>query len=96
VAHTLAADPAAVARWESLRFGNEWKTIFTGTTIGQGFEKSFAPVSAREFRLNILEATKGPTITEIDYNAFDKAWMGVTLLALWSIKHLFRFYEQTT
>jgi hypothetical protein len=39
--------------------------IFTGATLGEQFQKSFEPVTAREFRLNILEATEGPTINEI-------------------------------
>ena len=48
------------------RAGGGWKTIFTGTTLGEHFEKAFAPVQAREFRLNILEAAAGPTINEIE------------------------------
>ena len=48
------------------RAGDEWKTIFTGTTIGGQFEKSFPAVTAEEFRLNILDATDGPTISEIE------------------------------
>jgi hypothetical protein len=45
--------------------GSEWKTIFTGTAIGEGFSRDFPPVTVREVRLNILEATEGPTIWEI-------------------------------
>ena len=48
------------------RDGDEWKTIFAGTTLGDNFQQSFAPVTAREFRLNILDATAGPTIDEIE------------------------------
>jgi len=48
------------------RDGNDWKTIFTGTTLGDNFQKSFPAVTALEFRLNILDATEGPTINEID------------------------------
>ena len=47
------------------RNGNDWKTIFSGTTLGEHFEQSFAPVSASEFRLNILDASDAPTISEI-------------------------------
>ena len=43
----------------------DWKTIFTGTTVGESFEKHFNSVKADEFRLNILDATQGPTISEI-------------------------------
>jgi alpha-L-fucosidase len=48
------------------RDGNEWKTIFSGTTLGERFQKKFEPVTARQFRLNILEANDGPTISEIE------------------------------
>lgn len=48
------------------REGGEWKTIFSGTKIGARFQQKFEPVNAREFRLNILDATEGPTISEIE------------------------------
>ncbi|MBN2296099.1 MAG: alpha-L-fucosidase [Pirellulales bacterium] len=41
-----------------------WKTVATGTTIGSGCTVKFKPVKARKIRLNILEATEGPTIYE--------------------------------
>ena len=50
------------------RDGGAWKTIFSGTKIGDQFQKKFAPVKAQEFRLNILDATEGPTIAEIEFN----------------------------
>ena len=43
-----------------------WKTIFSGTQIGAHFQKQFPPVTAQEFRLNILNATEGPTIAEME------------------------------
>jgi alpha-L-fucosidase len=47
--------------------GKEWKTAFTGQTIGEWFQHKFdRPITAREFRLNILDATEGPTIAEIE------------------------------
>jgi alpha-L-fucosidase len=49
------------------RDGGAWKTIFTGQKIGPWFQQPFEPVKAREFRLNILDATDGPTITEIEF-----------------------------
>jgi alpha-L-fucosidase len=49
------------------RDGKEWKTIFTGQTIGRWFQQKFEPVTAQEFRLNILDATDGPTITDIEF-----------------------------
>jgi len=45
--------------------GDAWNTIFSGTTIGGQFKKTFPPVTAREIRLNILDATEGPTIADI-------------------------------
>jgi len=48
------------------RDGSDWKTVLGGTTLGENFQKDFAPVTAREFRLNILDATVGPTINEIE------------------------------
>ncbi|MBM3854624.1 MAG: hypothetical protein FJ399_15985 [Verrucomicrobia bacterium] len=48
------------------RDGSAWKTIFTGEKIGKNFERTFPAVTAREFRLNILAATDGPTISEIE------------------------------
>jgi alpha-L-fucosidase len=48
------------------RDGETWKTLFTGTNIGQWFQQKFEPVAAREFRLNILDASDGPTIADIE------------------------------
>jgi alpha-L-fucosidase len=48
------------------RDGSDWKTIFEGTTLGENFQQNFPPVTAQEFRLNILDATVGPTINEIE------------------------------
>ena len=48
------------------RDGGAWKTIFSGTNISAKFQKKFEPVTATEFRLNILDATDGPTISEIE------------------------------
>jgi alpha-L-fucosidase len=51
------------------RDGKEWKTIFAGTKIGRWFQQKFEPVTAQEFRLNILDATDGPTIADIEFIA---------------------------
>lgn len=48
------------------RDGGDWKTLFTGTTLGERFEQHFDSVKAQDFRLNILDATQGPTINEIE------------------------------
>ena len=41
-----------------------WRTIRTGTTLGQDYSANFEPVTAQRVRLNILEATDVPTIWE--------------------------------
>ena len=49
------------------RDGSEWKTVFTGQKIGHWFQKKLdPPVKAQDFRLNILDATDGPTINDIE------------------------------
>jgi len=44
--------------------GKEWIPCCQGKTIGEDFKAKFPPVKAREFRLNILDATEGPTLWE--------------------------------
>ena len=44
--------------------GDAWKTFLEGTRIGEEYSKGFNPVTAQVVRLNILEATDGPTIWE--------------------------------
>ena len=44
--------------------GQTWETVLRGSTVGRDFKGSFEPVSARYVRLNILEATEGPTVWE--------------------------------
>jgi len=46
--------------------GEEWKTLFKGTTLGPNWQNKFDPVTARQVRLNILEATEGPTLNEFE------------------------------
>lgn len=43
----------------------QWRTALEGTRIGRGLSRSFAPVTARVFRLNIVEATGAPQIEEM-------------------------------
>ena len=51
--------------------GDQWQTFYSGTTIGEGFHTSdFKPITARQVRLNILQATGGPTINE--FQLFNK------------------------
>ncbi|MBV9126315.1 MAG: alpha-L-fucosidase [Planctomycetes bacterium] len=46
--------------------GDHWKPIFQGQTIGHGLTHFFEPVTAQVFRLNILEASEAPSISEIE------------------------------
>ena len=46
------------------KVGDSWRTFFKGTKIGEKFSATFAPVTARRVRLNIIEATHVPTIWE--------------------------------
>jgi alpha-L-fucosidase len=41
-----------------------WQTILTGSAVGRDFRATFPPVTTSRVRLNILEATEGPTIWE--------------------------------
>lgn len=45
--------------------GEEWKTIFEDNSIGAGFFKSFKPVKAQEFRVNILKTSKTPQLKQV-------------------------------
>jgi len=44
--------------------GEKWRTFVEGTTIGRKLKLEFSPVTARYVRLNILDASEGPTIWE--------------------------------
>jgi len=44
--------------------GEQWRTFTEGTTIGKKLKLKFSPVTARYVRLNILDASEGPTIWE--------------------------------
>jgi len=56
-----------VRRFElQYRKGEEWETLVTGTTIGASKELAFDAVTARQFRLNVLEASEVPTILEME------------------------------
>lgn len=48
--------------------GGDWVTLVSGTTLGENYTTSFAAVTAKSVRLNILDATEGPTITELSFH----------------------------
>ncbi len=45
--------------------GDTWKSFFEGKTVGEKAVFDFEIVTAQQVRLNILEATEGPTIWEV-------------------------------
>jgi alpha-L-fucosidase len=49
-----------------VREGSGWRTILAGTGLGGDYQQRFAPVTARQVRLMVLEAGEGPTIAEIE------------------------------
>lgn len=46
------------------KVGYEWKTVHKGTTLSVNHQVGFEPVTAQYVRLNILQASDGPTIWE--------------------------------
>jgi len=44
---------------------SDWVTLVTGAQIGADYKTTFPAVVANSIRLNILDATDGPTISEI-------------------------------
>jgi alpha-L-fucosidase len=64
-AYLAEAYPCRVQSFElQHQDGPAWKTFFKGTTIGEQWIRRFDPVTARRVRLNVLDATNGPTISE--------------------------------
>ena len=52
------------------KVGDKWKIALSGNGVGNDYESRFPTVTARHVRLNILEATEGPTIWE--FQLFDQ------------------------
>ena len=44
-----------------------WRPFYTGKIIGEDFKAPFSPVKSKQFRLNILNATEGPTLWELRF-----------------------------
>ena len=51
------------------RDGDKWVSFHHGTGLGEHFKASFAPVTTTAVRLQILDATEGPSIAEIRLTA---------------------------
>jgi alpha-L-fucosidase len=52
----------AIEYWD----GGRWQTCYRGENLGATLEAAFQPVTAQRVRLNITEATDGPTIWEFE------------------------------
>jgi len=52
----------AIECWQD----NQWKPCYRGENLGASFDATFKPVTAQRVRLNITEATDGPTIWEFE------------------------------
>ena len=50
----------AIEYWQN----GTWQTAYQGENLGASLEATFPPVTAQRLRLNITEATEGPTIFE--------------------------------
>ena len=68
VSHRAAIHEAYAPRVEGFELqakdGDTWTTFARGRRIGEAYEIRFEPVTARVVRLNIVNATEGPTIWE--------------------------------
>ena len=61
----IAEEYGRVQKFElQYKSGSQWKTFLRGTKIGAAYSKKFEPVTAKIVRLNIMDATDGPTICE--------------------------------
>jgi alpha-L-fucosidase len=70
---SISEEYGRVRRFElQYKNGETWRTLLQGTRIGDNYSQSFAPVTAQRVRLNILEATDGPTIWEFQLMAAKK------------------------
>jgi alpha-L-fucosidase len=61
-------DEAYAGRVKQFEFqfeqNGEWKTLFADISLGSNYQHKFNPITAQKVRLNILDATNGPTINE--------------------------------
>lgn len=65
--HEWAGGGLRIQKFElQAKDGDSWKTFFSGGTVGPKFKQQFPTVTAQVVRLNILDATDGPTIDELE------------------------------
>ena len=66
VEEALSKHSSRVKKFElQKKSGDAWETFHSGGGLGAHFKASFKPVTTTAIRLNILDATDGPTISEV-------------------------------
>lgn len=66
IEEALSKHSSRVKKFElQKKSGDGWETFHTGNGLGAHFKASFKPVTTNAIRLNILDASDGPTITEV-------------------------------
>ena len=66
----MTTHTSRVKKYElQVKDGGSWTTVHSGGAVGEHAKLTFAPVSTTAIRLNILDASEGPTISEIRLNA---------------------------
>lgn len=66
IEEALAGHSSRVKKFElQKKSGETWTTFQSGAALGAHFKASFDPVTTTAIRLNILDASEGPTISEI-------------------------------
>ena len=66
VEEAYAGHSSRVKKFEiQKKSGDAWETFHSGDRLGAHFKVTFAPVTTTAIRLNILDASEGPTITEV-------------------------------
>jgi alpha-L-fucosidase len=66
IEEALSRHSSRVKKFElQKKSGDGWTTIHSGAGLGAHFKATFAPVTTSAIRLNILDASEGPTISEI-------------------------------
>ena len=66
IEEALSSHSSRVRKFElQKKSGDAWQTFHSGGGLGAHFKATFAPVTTSTIRLNILDASEGPTISEI-------------------------------
>jgi alpha-L-fucosidase len=66
IEEAYAGHSSRVKQFELLKkSGDAWTTFHSGTALGAHFKATFAPITTSGIRLKILDASEGPTISEI-------------------------------